>query len=490
MLFRKAIARRVLSSFALVAWSALPALAAPEAEYTAGHVDIGVKYDANGFDLRYNFAADGVIDGSQVGSITEVDPADVYTRAGNGAQLINAPSDGAWSFLGTEPGDDIWALPQSNVSGEPFLGTSGEDLDASSNWNGDINYEFTGVTRPSGAHFSLYQTDIFGNPTAFVATQDGLSDNLSVPVGSHSHYNWAFTKEGVYQVEVTASGERTSGESVQETEVFWFAVGDSADPTDPTVYDYEYGHGHIGLNYNVQPPDPRDRDGDTTNDVNETLNNDGGLFPHVGIPGGGNHDTNLPMGGPYNPADVTHIVPDSTRADRSHLNQAVSDALGSPVTDDVWILPESESDATSQNAPWTGPAVAPDAYSQFDDIQGDDGSATPLGNVQWTLSHVDGPGEVALWTNDQFGNPELWMASGDGLDPVGGDDTVLLGSGGAHNNWAFTEMGLYHLTFQWDVQVDGTPLRESATFAFEVVPEPMSVALLGGGAMLLLRRRR
>jgi surface-anchored protein len=456
------------------------AQAQPAIEYSAGHADIGVEYDASELELHYHFGTDAKLDGVVQGVETEFDLGEVFTRAGD-AVKFPAPGGAQWSFLGTSSGNDIWVLPQSNTSGVPFLGVAAEEVGASGDWTGPISYEITGVTRPSGSHFSIFQTDAFGQPVVQVATQDGLSDTLTVPVGSHSHYNWGFTKPGVYQMEMTASGTRSgSGEKVQDTQVVWFAVGDSADPADPTPHTYAYGHGHVGLNYNVNP-----------NPDGEFLNNDGGLFPHVGIPGAGpNPDTSLPRNGPFNPAEVTHIVPGSTMADRSALNPAVNAVLGA-VTDNVWILPESSTEALAKNAPWTGPAVASSAYSQFDNLQGAiDDPDDLLGNVMWTLTHVAGPGEVALWVNDQFGNPNIWMASGDGLDPVGGADTILLGSGGNHNNWAFTDLGLYHLTFQWDVEVNGTPLRESATFAFNVVPEPASLALLClGGGLALMRRR-
>lgn len=255
-------------------------------------------------------------------------------------------------------------------------------------------------------------------------------------------------------------------------------------------YNYEYGHGHVGLNYGINPPDPRDRiAGNSTPTDYPGLNPALDLLPHVGIPGGAGHDTNLPAGGPYGPDQVTHIVPNSTYSSRN-TSAALDAALGIPASQQLWILPESQSAAASQNAPWTGPAVAPTAYSQFDDIQGDDGNPGALPNVQWTLTGVSGPGDVALWVNDAFGTPIVWMGSADGLDPVGGADTHLLGAGGAHNFWGFTEPGLYDLTFRWDVEIGGSPVTESATFAFNVVPEPSALSFLAiAGALAVMRRR-
>ena len=478
MLVEKWSGRLLLASLCVVGTIGVSAQAQPATEFSAGHADVGVAYESSELELHCHFHAGATLDGVVQGVDAEYDPGDVFIRVAD-TQMVSRPAGSQWDFLGTAAEDALWFLPQSNSPGVPFLGTGAEEL-VSGDWTGPITYEITGVTRPAGSQFSIWQTDFFGSPVVQVATSDGLSDSLIVPVGSHNHHNWGFTMPGVYQVEITASGTlASSGEAIQDTQVVWFAVGDDVDPASSTLYEYSYGHGHLGLNYNVQPaPD------------GETLNGDGGLFPHVGIPGSGdNPDSSLPRNGAFNPADVMHIVPNSTQVDRSGLNPAVDAALG-PVTENVWILPESSTDAAAMNAPWTGPAVAPEAYVQFDDLQGDDGSDAPLGNVMWTLTHVDGPGEVALWTNDQFGNPNLWMASGDGLDPVGGDDTILLGSGGAHNHWAFTEPGVYYLTFQWDVQVDGTPLRESATFAFNVVPEPTSLVLAGLGGLLVLMRRR
>jgi surface-anchored protein len=248
------------------------------------------------------------------------------------------------------------------------------------------------------------------------------------------------------------------------------------------LYEYESGHGHPGLHYGVNPPDPRDRiNGNTAPEDREYpgLNPDGGMFPHVGVPKPNN--TNLPVPGPYGPDQVDFIVPATTIKGRPSGTEY--DALGNSAGNNTWILPESQTEASNQNAPWIGPAVNPDAFSQFEDMDGD--SQT---EIVWQLTDVEGPGNVALWTNDQFGNPDFWMASSDGLD---GNDAIDLGSGGAHNFWSFTEAGEYDLTWSWTGQhgTDGE-VSESATYAFNVVPEPTSAALLGLGGLALVRRRR
>jgi surface-anchored protein len=160
-------------------------------------------------------------------------------------------------------------------------------------------------------------------------------------------------------------------------------------------------------------------------------------------------------------------------------------AIGNDVGDSTWILPESQSKASDQNAPWIGPAVNPDAFSEFEDI----GDGDPETEIVWQLTNVDGPGDVALWTNDPVtGDPDFWMASSDGLDS---SDAIDLESDEAHNSWSFTEAGTYDLSWRWTGQhQNDDEVSESATFTFNVVPEPTSAALLGLGGLALMRRRR
>ncbi|WP_211256651.1 choice-of-anchor M domain-containing protein, partial [Actinoalloteichus caeruleus] len=67
-----------------------------------------------------------------------------------------------------------------------------------------------------------------------------------------------------------------------------------------------------------------------------------------------------------------------------------------------------------------------------------------LGSLDWRLDHVTGPGNLAMY---------LSSAARDGAPPVfvsrGGSPNVRMMSVPAHThaNWAFTEEGVYCLTF-------------------------------------------
>ena len=74
---------------------------------------------------------------------------------------------------------------------------------------------------------------------------------------------------------------------------------------------------------------------------------------------------------------------------------------------------------------------------------------------QWTtvsLRHVDYRGQLpsggkfSLWTNDSFGQPTVWMASGqNGIDSS--DKYFVLAGDHAHPNMGFSALGLYAVTF-------------------------------------------
>jgi len=117
------------------------------------------------------------------------------------------------------------------------------------------------------------------------------------------------------------------------------------------------------------------------------------------------------------------------------------------------------------------------------------------GDITLTLTGITGTGVAAggffsLYTVDGLGTPTALMATNDGITSA--DNVAQTPGTHEHYNWAFTEQGQYNLTF--DVTGDHvTNGAESATatYTFNVVPEPSSFALfgLGLGALTLFRRR-
>ena len=66
--------------------------------------------------------------------------------------------------------------------------------------------------------------------------------------------------------------------------------------------------------------------------------------------------------------------------------------------------------------------------------------------VTLSLRGVSGPGNFAVYQTDMFGNPNVFMNSGDGITA---GDAVTLGAGAhSHVNWAFGAPGIYQIDFE------------------------------------------
>ncbi len=234
--------------------SASAAFAVPTVQYVSGHTDVAVR--TNGGELEFFFEHTGntVLVDAEPGDLVDTLER-TYVRVPSSSSAPR-PSDPQWDFLGVGPNETIWFLPQSNVAGVPYFGVGAEELSVL-DWVGPLQWTVESVDAPDGASFSIWQTTTGGQAAPFVVSADGTPDTFAVPVGSHSHYNWGFTAEGVYRVELTAVGERTGGGIAETSATLWFAVGDD------TV---------------IAPPCPGDATGDgavTALDISVVLSNFG-----------------------------------------------------------------------------------------------------------------------------------------------------------------------------------------------------------------------
>lgn len=98
----------------------------------------------------------------------------------------------------------------------------------------------------------------------------------------------------------------------------------------------------------------------------------------------------------------------------------------------------------------------------------------------------------SLWQTDGVGDPTFFMSSfAGGITASDFYSMDLSIEDHAHFGWGFTELGVYDLTFEISGvhAVDGLK-STSATYRFNVVPEPSTGLMSLLGATVLLRRRR
>lgn len=124
------------------------------------------------------------------------------------------------------------------------------------------------------------------------------------------------------------------------------------------------------------------------------------------------------------------------------------DFIGVPAHSNIWLLPHTEQPGLL----WLGFAN----HSPFNTFAAYSESDPRVGNApaKWISYHLRavrfygaGPGHVACWTTDGFGQPTVWFSTADG--GLTADDRFLLTEGGhVHVNWSFSDPGWYELDLQ------------------------------------------
>ncbi len=199
-------------------------VAAPGTEATIdhGHVDLGLLL----VDGQAQFLAR---DDSAATPVWR-DPADVVFDVGDNAQLT-LPEDKAFSFVGAEPGSQVWVVPQTEQADVPWLGWNTQAPSLTDNVDRGLTMEFLGHQGPG--EFSLFlQNGGFEEPQLLWSTATGATDGFWVDLGTHTHANWVFSEPGIHQVRVRMSGQgagESAGSDVAAEATLTFAVGTGTD---------------------------------------------------------------------------------------------------------------------------------------------------------------------------------------------------------------------------------------------------------------------
>jgi surface-anchored protein len=164
---------------------------------TNEHVDLRVLYDATAEtnalslvvrdeDLRINH-----------------DATNVVIRVPESAKLLLPPG---FDAFGTE-GDPLWILPQSQDPNLMYLGISAEGIGGGL-FTGPITVRLLSVEGPGS--FFLWQFDAFSGLRMVMNSRDGISEaDAAQPfTGSHEHFNWGFSANGIHAVTFQAAARR------------------------------------------------------------------------------------------------------------------------------------------------------------------------------------------------------------------------------------------------------------------------------------------
>ena len=177
--------------------------------YTSGHGDLGPKMEAGHLELGVD------PDGFEF----ENDEVLIY---GNADALTPRPSGAEFDFIGVGAGENFyyWAN-NGTVASLPELGISGEGISGGTfarvtvtdprvnNTAAFFKFQMIDVRSSNGGHVSVFNLGL-GDPVVWMASSDGLtaSDAMWLQEGSHQHFDFGFSKSGVYEVDFVTSGFR------------------------------------------------------------------------------------------------------------------------------------------------------------------------------------------------------------------------------------------------------------------------------------------
>ncbi|MEV4765878.1 TIGR03773 family transporter-associated surface protein [Micromonospora chokoriensis] len=181
-----------------------------------GHVDMGPQLSGDKWTIR--------IKDDRTSPPVWRETADVVLQVKDNAKItVPASAD----FLGKQ-GDTVWLLPQSQQAGIVWPGWNTQHESVVSGVKGDVTWTLKGVNGPG--RFALFLTGSFGKADVLFDSGKAFPQQLSVPLNTHAHGNWAFSKPGLYRLAVQMNGTTSAGKTVTDTKTLTIAVGDSTNP--------------------------------------------------------------------------------------------------------------------------------------------------------------------------------------------------------------------------------------------------------------------
>lgn len=198
--------------------SAEQPVASGRTEISAGHVDMGPRFNNGKFELMLH---------DDHGETPVWRSLDEVIYRGSDQAILEVPNDPRYSFVGAPAGSKVYVIPQTETKGVIWPGWNTQDPQLVSKLNRGVNLTLEQVSGPGT--FSLYlENGNFSAPQVLWSSTKNEPQKLWVEKNTHTHANWVFTAPGEYLLKVTASAELSDGSTVTDTRYLKFAVGDSA----------------------------------------------------------------------------------------------------------------------------------------------------------------------------------------------------------------------------------------------------------------------
>ncbi len=219
--------------------------ATPPVELLYGHFEVHVDYtptpenpDAG---WRFSVSYDRDDDFSTRDGVVRMDPGSTVFIAPPVTRTAVPSPAGAFSRFGPS-GTPLWVLPQHLALGAPYLGVRttmdpgifqarvGSNYTPSGQGSISLRLVSAEGTGPLvGGHFATWKTESLGTTVFSFDTTNGIdaADEIpTIPVTSHTHYNWGFTRPGTYRLTFEAFGKLMAhgGAMTSGQATFTFAV--------------------------------------------------------------------------------------------------------------------------------------------------------------------------------------------------------------------------------------------------------------------------
>lgn len=206
MSYTRVILASLLSLAAPLASSAASLVSTPHPLITE-HVDLNISLSGTDWTLEPRDNDAGGVPYPSGLAILHVDAASQTSR----------PASSAFDFIGTPSGTPYYRLPQSQNQSLLFLGIAGYGVTPSQIDSYNASTESGGRVSGTGrwvkllldsvrgpGQFSLWQ-DSLGGPNVFISTATTAPGNAGIDAAwilanGHTHFNYGFTKPGLYEV--------------------------------------------------------------------------------------------------------------------------------------------------------------------------------------------------------------------------------------------------------------------------------------------------